>query len=164
MLTVYSWFLPGFVTVKEMTRVLWSHRATAQGACASSTRAVCSNGSRAQTPAAVSFANMSSSWRRSSNHCARYDRVYIKLMSKPKVAVSFINSLKVLFWLHIQVFLLIWQPVKLKNCLQSVTQITRPWPCALKQGRVRGGRWFIWNGLDEACIFERLLSIAVAWR
>ena len=61
----------GSATVRVMRTVLSSLHAGVQGVCVSCTRAVCTSGSKAQTHGAVSSANTTSSWRHTSNPCAR---------------------------------------------------------------------------------------------
>lgn len=61
----------GSATVKAMRSVLSSRHVGAQGVYASCTTLACTSGSKAQTRAAVNCVNMTSSWRRISNPCAR---------------------------------------------------------------------------------------------
>lgn len=63
---------PGFVTAKGMRRAPSSHPVAARAPYALSTSPASISGSRAQTRAAVSSANMTSSWRPSSSPSGRY--------------------------------------------------------------------------------------------
>lgn len=118
-----------------MTRALWSHHATAQGACASSTSPVYSSGSRALTLAAVSSVNISSSWRPSSNHCARWHTVcalYVFVWSGARgwLMLTFISGQIAALPPSVPTeltSLLRHEAENAKSCLQSVSQLTQSW-------------------------------------
>lgn len=81
---------PGSVTAKGTRRAHSSRPAAAQAPYALCTRPACTSGSRVLTHAAVSCANMTSSWRPSSSPCGRYRVAWTSLRELAKQASHFL--------------------------------------------------------------------------